>query len=147
MSKDQSKIYEIELDTGCGNKSVYVMVSDSANKVYRHFLEMFKETKLTKYAYDIKEHNSAWALGGESEESKRQILLTAKDLEFDIEHQGTSVNKNQGIICINQLLVWYCLKNKITSDRLTTSNVKHILTIYAPLQGVYLSINDQAVFL
>lgn len=136
------KLYEIELDTGCGSESVYVIVSSSADKVYKHLLEVFKETKLTKYSYDISEHNSAW-VGLDDEE----LLLTTEDLEFDIEHQGTLVNKNQGIICVNQLLVWYCLKNKITTDQLTRADVKHILTKYATLQGVYLSINDQAIFL
>lgn len=136
------KLYEIELDTGCGSKSVYIMVSSSAEKVYKHLLEVFKETKLTKYAYDLDEHNSAWA-GVDDEE----VLLTTEDLEFDIEHQGTLDNKNQGIICVNQLLVWYCLKNKITADRLVRADVRHVLTRYAPLQGVYLSVDTQAVFL
>lgn len=136
------KLYEIELDTGCGSKSVYVMVSSSIDKVYKHLLEVFKETKLTRYAYDLDEHNSAWIAMDDEE-----LLLTAEDLEFDIEHQGTLVNKNQGIICINQLLVWHCLKNKITTDQLVREDVKHILTKYATLQGVYLSINDQAAFL
>jgi len=107
------------------------IVANSQKEVYQLLLDTFKELKLRRVYAEF------------SRESRQ---LSEEQLNFDLNHIGTTESADTSILLLGDLFTIYCKDRMKFSSELTTEDVRVAFKQYSFSIGIKVVCDDRAVF-